>query len=312
MIFTPKNQLKIYGHEILFNNLVNLFETNKLPNKIILSGLKGIGKCTFSLHLSNYILSKKESLPYDLINNEIDPDNKSFKLIQNFTHPNFYLIDLLQDKKNIEISQIRNMINYTNKSSFNDSPKIILIDNFEYLNVNSVNALLKIIEDPNDNVFFILIHNSNKKILNTIKSRCIKFHMKLSFDENISITNKLIKSNIFDILNQDIISFYDTIGHYIYLVEYSKIYNLDLKNLSLKDLLLHLIDQKIYLKDTFIKSLLLNLIELYFLKLIHISNNKNIIFSFYSAFMKKINYVNKFNLDYESLFMEFKKKIINE
>ena len=60
------------------------------------------------------------------------------------------------------------MIDYTNKSSFNSLAKFILIDNVEKLNKNSVNALLKLIEEPNDNVFFILIHNSNRKILETL------------------------------------------------------------------------------------------------------------------------------------------------
>ena len=50
------------------------------------------------------------------------------------------------------------MINYINKSSFNNIPRFILIDNIEHLNKNSTNALLKIIEEPNNNVFFILIH----------------------------------------------------------------------------------------------------------------------------------------------------------
>ena len=55
------------------------------------------------------------------------------------------------------------MITYTNKSSFNNMPRFILIDNIENLNKNSVNALLKIIEEPNNNVFFILINNNEKK-----------------------------------------------------------------------------------------------------------------------------------------------------
>ena len=37
-------------------------------------------------------------------------------------------------KKNIDISQVRKMITYTNKSSFNNSAKFILIDNIENLN----------------------------------------------------------------------------------------------------------------------------------------------------------------------------------
>ena len=56
------------------------------------------------------------------------------------------------------------MILTLNKSSFNTKPRLVLIDNIELLNINSVNALLKIVEEPNDNIYFILINN-NKKIL---------------------------------------------------------------------------------------------------------------------------------------------------
>ena len=49
------------------------------------------------------------------------------------------------------------MIEYSNKSSFNHSSRFVIIDNLEFLNTNSVNALLKIIEEPNTNLFFILI-----------------------------------------------------------------------------------------------------------------------------------------------------------
>ena len=51
------------------------------------------------------------------------------------------------------------MINNLNKSSLNDKPRFVLIDNIEFLNVNSTNALLKILEEPSLNVFFILINN---------------------------------------------------------------------------------------------------------------------------------------------------------
>ena len=107
-------------------------------------------------------------------------NNKSFKLISNYSHPNFFLIDFKDEKKNIEINQIRDMITFSNKSSFNNKPRFILIDNIEHLNKNSVNALLKIIEEPTDNLFFILIHNSKKNILATLKSRCITFKINLS------------------------------------------------------------------------------------------------------------------------------------
>ena len=38
----------------------------------------------------------------------------------------------------------------------------MLIDNIETLNINSINALLKILEEPNENINFILISNNKK------------------------------------------------------------------------------------------------------------------------------------------------------
>ena len=58
------------------------------------------------------------------------------------------------DKKFIDIGQVRDMITYANKTTYNDNKKIVLVDNVEYLNVNSVNALLKILEEPNSNMLF--------------------------------------------------------------------------------------------------------------------------------------------------------------
>ena len=117
----------------------------------------------------------------------------SYKLILNNSHPNFHLIDVLSDKKIIEISQIRQMINYANKTAFNSSERIVLIDNAENLNLNSLNALLKIVEEPNENIIFIIIFDNSRKILNTLKSRCLKFNLFLTFDQSIDTVNTIIK-----------------------------------------------------------------------------------------------------------------------
>ena len=85
----------------------------------------------------------------------------------------------------------------------------------------------------------------------------------------------------------------------------------DIKKLSLKDLLLHLINFKIYKNNYDLTNLTFKLIESYFYY--SFLNNKNLdIYKLYEYFIKKIDYTNKFNLDIESLFLEFKKKVTNE
>ena len=221
MNIKPSANTKLYGLDNYFNEIVDLYKNNQMPNKILLSGKKGLGKSTLAYHISNFILSKEEDYSYNDKTLTINEDNRSYKLIQNNSHPNFYLIDLIDEKKSIDIAQIRQMINYTNKSSFNDLPRLILIDNIENLNKNSVNALLKVVEEPNENIFFILIYDNEKKILSTLKSRCIEFKINISFNKSINISNLLIDNNVFELINYDLISYYDTPGQIINLLNFS-------------------------------------------------------------------------------------------
>ena len=283
-----------------------------MPHKILLSGKKGIGKSTLAYHLINYILSQNEDFKYDIDDFNINKKNKSYKLVQNHSHPNFYLIDLLEEKKSIDIVQIREMITYTYQSSFNDKPRFILIDNIENLNKNSVNALLKIIEEPNDNLFFILINNIEKKILPTLKSRCLNFNINLTFDQSIRIANQLVNKNILDYINSDIINYYITHGEIINLLNLAKDKKINLLENNLESLLLLLIDKEHYKKNKAIKQTIINLIELFFLKKYRLTNAKNSLLHFYHEFLDKIHNMEKFNLDEESLFLEIKSKLLHE
>ena len=221
------------------------------------------------------------------------------------------MIDLLSDKKNIDVAQIREMILYTNKSTFNDKPRFILIDNIENLNKNSINALLKIIEEPNKNVFFILINNSEKNILPTLKSRCLSFKINFTFIESIKVSNYIIGQNILNLINHDLINYYNTPGEIINLINFSKDKNIDLKSCTLINILNLLIDNGYYKKNKPIKIILINFIELFFLKEYKSSITKNSLLNFYHSFINKIHNTEKFNLDEESLFLEFKSKLLN-
>ena len=311
MNINPSANTKLYGMNTYFKEIINLYDLKKMPNKIILSGKSGLGKSTLAYHIVNYILSKDEEYKYDLNKMIINLDNRSYKLLQNKSHPNFYLIDLIEEKKSIDIGQIREMITYTNKSSFNNLPRFILIDNIENLNKNSINALLKIVEEPNENIFFILIHNNEKKILPTLKSRCITFKINFTFDQSLAVSNLLYGKDILKIINYDLISYYNTPGEFTKLINFSEEKNIDLKDSPLKVLLHILIDNGYYKKNPFVKKLLINFIELFFLKEYKISRTKKSLFNFYHNFITKIHNTEKFNLDEESLFLEFKSRLLN-
>ena len=136
---------------------VKLFLNKKLPQSLLLTGEKGIGKLNFAYHLAFFILSQNDTKKYDLKSYQLNPSTKTYKLLLQNTHPNFHLIKPIFNKNYIEIAQIKRMQNFLNMSSFNNMPKIVLINECEYLNVSSSNSLLKSLEEKYENVFFILI-----------------------------------------------------------------------------------------------------------------------------------------------------------
>ena len=308
MNLNPANQLSLYGHRSEFCNFIDLYKNKKLPNKILLSGEKGIGKSTLAYHVINHILSLDEDHPYDEKNFKINPENKSFKLILNKSNPNFILIDIDEDKKSIDINQIRNLISTLNKSSFNKKPRLVLIDNIELLNINSVNALLKILEEPNDNIYFILINN-HKKILPTLRSRCLNYNIHLKSEESFDISTKILGENIKDLIYENIINFYSTPGSILNLLDYANVNDVDLTKINLKDLIKKIITEKKYKKDQVVKQLLHSLIELYFRQNVSLKNIN--LLKIQNYFLKKINNTKIFNLDDETLLMEFEEKVLN-
>ena len=307
----PSKQTNLYGLDSYFNEIKQLYDSKKIPNKILFSGKQGSGKSTLAYHFINYILSQHEEDKYDINKLIINEKNRSFNLLNNNSHPNFYLVDLLQEKKNIEINQVREMIAYTRKSSFNNMPRFVLINNVEKLNLNSSNALLKVIEEPNDDIFFILIHNDKKKIIPTLKSRCLTFKINLSFKKNIEITNYLLKNDVFTMINPDLINFYYSPGDFINIMNFANEKKIDLTEYDITKFLHLLIDNFYYKKNKYIKDLIFDYIELYFLKIYKLSASKKLILNTYHAFINKVDNANRFNLDDESLFIEFKSSVLN-
>ncbi len=301
---------KLFSYSEIFNKLVNLNKINKLPPRIMFAGLDGIGKRTFALHLINYLLSINEKNKYFIQNLEVNTESKSYNLINNLSHPNFYYISKNKGKKNIEIDQIRKMIDFLNKSSFNNFKKIIFINGVEDLNANSSNALLKSLEESNLQNLFILTHDINKKILDTINSRCLIFKMNFNFDKSKNVISEFFSDDHYENLNNDfkssIISPSFLINHIKFVIENK----LNLNNFDVKDAIKFIIENKLYKKNDFIFNNFQCYIEIYFSKMYMTTKD----YKYYDILLKFIsenNLINKYSLDLDSFFIKFENKYLN-
>lgn len=164
----------LYGNQEVWHNLVNDSLTKQIAHTYIFAGPIGIGKATTAKEYIKYISNANEALA-----KRIDNDN---------------YLDLLTitklDKDEISIDAIRSAQDFFKQTPAEGKYKFIIIDSADDLNLNSANALLKILEEPNKNTYLFLISHNPHALLATIKSRSrmIRFKPLSTQDLNL-ITN---------------------------------------------------------------------------------------------------------------------------
>ena len=313
-IIEPINQLTLYGYKKYFDLLRNLFDKNKLPNCILLSGQKGIGKSTFAYHFINSLLSKDEKYEYLLNEYKINDNNYSYNQIINETHFNFFRISSSTPNAQIKIEQSRNLIKFLNKTTYKQNFKIVLIEDIENFNVNASNAILKSLEEPSANTFFFLIHNNSCKILETILSRCMIFKIHFSESEKKEIFDNIISNHYPDLLNTESNHnlYFNSPGcllHQSLLIKNSNFEN----RKSILSLINLFLDKFSETKNVQILNYASFYIEKFYTDMYN-SNTKilNISLNNYNRILNQINLIKKFNLNEKNSFIWIKDILQNE
>mgnify|MGYP001361710123 FL=1 len=196
--YDPIKSLQLFGLNNYFDEFIRRYENNNFPKVLLLTGDKGIGKFTFVFHLINYFLSKNNKSLYNLKEKIINKDSDIYKQLVSNVSENYVYIQNENTSK-ATIDQIREIKKKINNSTLNNMPRFIIFDDVELLNLNSANSLLKVIEEPTDTNFFILINNKRSKLIETIKSRSIEFRFFLNILTKNEIFSKLSELNILNV-----------------------------------------------------------------------------------------------------------------
>ena len=196
----PRYSIQLYGLDLEFDNLSNLLLNQKLPKVILLTGEKGIGKFTLINHL---IISYYDKENYNLSEKKILKKNKFFENLSKDLISNVIFLKS-NDFKNINIEAVRELKKKLQKKPLYNDKRFVILDNVETFNTNSINALLKIIEEPNENDYFFLINNKTRPLIDTLKSRCLEFKIMLNYNQRSQIINFLMNVHNQDqIIDQD-------------------------------------------------------------------------------------------------------------
>ncbi|MBU4486521.1 MAG: hypothetical protein KKD38_06290 [Candidatus Delongbacteria bacterium] len=206
----------IIGQKIITKNLSNSVINNKLHHAYLFTGPAGIGKEAVALELikilncrtgkgtSGYcgecrsckelISFRSDDLLYifPTINKAADSDkiikDKSdlvnAELKEKSKLKGYYKFSF-KTGRFITLSQIDEIKYFARYNSINKSKKFVIINSAELMNKEAQNSLLKILEEPPADIFFILISENPSFVLDTIRSRCLNIPFPLLSEEDI-------------------------------------------------------------------------------------------------------------------------------
>jgi len=305
--FNPKKTLNLFGYNEKFTFLKNLLLSDRFPNVLMLTGEKGIGKSTLINHLLHYYYDKEN---YNDEKNIIDSKSVFHNQFINDLFPNIiYLSD--NSFINMKIEEIRKLKQYLLKTPIIQKKRFIILDDVESLNTNSLNALLKIIEEPNKYNFFILINNKTKSILETLKSRSIEIKVILTQNEKEDIILSLI--DLFDQKLKIDKYFFDTSpGNFLKFNSFLNDKKIDISEKFLSNIrkILELYKKE---KNIIYKDLIIFLVNYYARKSnLTSSRDKDKIIAGRNYVIKQVNNFFVYNMNQNSLINALERNSINE
>lgn len=166
----------LIGNDKIKNDLKAILKNNSIFHSYLFIGTKGVGKSEFAKEFAKGILCANEGKPCSKCKSCIEFANNN--------NPDFYYIGL-KDENSIKIDVIRQMQKKVQELPIVSNKKVYIIDDFEYMTKEAQNCLLKTIEEPPEFVTVILITSNESRILNTIKSRCLKIYFNNIEDERL-------------------------------------------------------------------------------------------------------------------------------
>ena len=258
IFFDTKNSLKLYNLKENFRFISRLYSNKNLPKVLMFSGNKGSGKSTL---INHFLYSIFDIENYDKETFSIIQKSSFLKQFQNNIFSNIIYINGA-DYKSVMIEDIRNLKKQILKSTISNKDRFIILDDIELFNLNSLNALLKIIEEPSQKNYFFLVNNKSKPLIETIKSRALEIKIILKEKQRLEIIDKLVNFYKLDLILDPKTSQLSP-GNFVKFNFICKEYDISLSNDFIKNLsfLLALYKKK---KDILIINLLFYLADQYF------------------------------------------------
>ena len=145
------------GNKSIRLSLEERIKSSKLGHAVLIFAKEGCGANYFAKLLAADV---------------IGADRDGMRLIEEDAHGQVQIIRGSGASGQIKVDSVRAINENVNFSSLGGEKRVVIIENCENFNLSSANALLKNLEEPKDDITYILTTTDTSKILSTIRSRC--------------------------------------------------------------------------------------------------------------------------------------------
>jgi DNA polymerase III subunit gamma/tau len=173
--YRPQTFDDLIGQDAMVQTLANAFETGRIAQAYMLTGVRGIGKTTTARLIAR------------ALNYQIDGKENGGPTVD-FSVPGIHCAEIMASRhvdvlemdaaSNTGIGDIREIIESTRYKPVSARYKVYIIDEVHMLSKSAFNGLLKTLEEPPEHVKFIFATTEIRKVPITVLSRCQRFDLR--------------------------------------------------------------------------------------------------------------------------------------
>ncbi len=177
------------GQEPMVRTLTNAFETGRIAQAYMLTGVRGVGKTTTARILARALNYKTPEIDRPTIDLRIPGEH--CQAIMEGRHVDVIEMDAASHTGIDDIREIIEQVRYRPVSA---RYKVYIIDEVHMLSTQAFNGLLKTLEEPPEHVKFIFATTEIRKVPITVLSRCQRFDLRrISAADLVGLFTKILE-----------------------------------------------------------------------------------------------------------------------
>ena len=173
--YRPSNFDDLIGQEAMVRTVSNAFETGRIPQAWILTGVRGVGKTTTARILARALNYEKPDGSVKGPTIHMPDLGVHCQAIMESRHMDVLEMDAASHTGVDDVRQINDSVRYAPASA---RYKVYIIDEVHMLSTAAFNAFLKTLEEPPEHAKFVFATTEIRKVPVTVLSRCQRFDLR--------------------------------------------------------------------------------------------------------------------------------------